>query len=195
MTVHDAAPTIPVIDLSQAHGTPAELSRGKLYDYTWNLVELLLVSNRVQISSRLRVAALRLFGAQIGEDVIFRPRTRVRAPWNLRIGDRCWIGDGVWFHNWESIDVGDDVVISQESFLTTGSHALRRDMSLVNAPIIVESGAWITTRCVVLGGARIGRSAVVGPTTVVRGTVAPNVIIGPAEPVVLGTRFSGQAGS
>lgn len=209
MTLHDAVPTragcgpasdagggqIPVIDLSKAKGTPAELTRGRLYDYTWSLVELLLVSNRVQISSRVRVATLRLFGAEIGKDVIFRPRTRVRAPWNLKIGDRCWIGDGVWFHNWESIDVGDDVVISQESFLTTGSHALRRDMSLVNAPIAIESGAWITARCVVLGGARVGRSAVVGPTTVVRGSVAPNVVVGPAEPVVLGTRFPEGAAS
>lgn len=180
---------VPVIDLSLAPGAPEALRVSRLKAYSWNLVELALVSNRLQISSRLRVAALRWYGATVGEGVVFRPRTRVKSPWNLEIGDRCWIGDGVWFHNRDRITVGHDVVISQETYLTTGSHDMRGDMGLRTRTITVEAGAWVTSRCVVLGGAHIGRSAVISPLTVVKGTVPANAILAAPDAVVVGTRF------
>ena len=182
-------PPVPVIDLSAAAGAPETLRRSKLVTYSWSLVEMALVTNRLQVSSRLRISALRLFGASIGEGVVFRPRTRVKSPWNLRIGDRCWIGDGVWFHNRDKISVGDDVVISQETYLTTGSHAMRTDMSLRTRPITIESGAWLTSRCVVLGGTTMGRSAVATPLTVVSGDVPANAVLSAAAPTVVGVRF------
>jgi putative colanic acid biosynthesis acetyltransferase WcaF len=128
---------------------------------------MLFVTNAWQISSRLRILVLRFFGAEIGRSVVFRPRTRVKFPWKLHVGNRSWIGEGVWFHNQDHIYVGHDVVISQETFLTTGSHAHRRDMALITRPIRVDAGAWITSRCVVLGGAHIGRSALIRPLSVV----------------------------
>ena len=141
--------------------------------YLWGICELLFVTNAWQISSSLRVRVLRAFGAEIGEGVVFRPRTRVKFPWKLHIGDRSWIGEGVWFHNQDHIYIANDVVISQETFLTTGSHAHRRDMALITRPIHIEAGAWITSRCVVLGGARVGRSALARPMTVVSGACSP----------------------
>lgn len=181
--------SIPVIDLSAAPGAPAGLKRPKWMVFSWALVELLLVSNRLQISSAVRVWALRRYGATIGTGVIMRPRTRVKSPWNLEIGDRAWIGDGVWFHNRDRITVGSDVSISQETYLTTGAHAFRTDMALITRPIVIEDGVWITSRCVVLGGAHIGRSAVISPLTVVRGDVPANAILSSAPAVVVGKRF------
>lgn len=178
---------IPVINLSKAPGEREAWGRPALVVYLWAAVELLFVTNPWQISSGLRVRALRLFGAQIGDGVIFRPRTRVKFPWKLRVGDRSWIGEGVWFHNQDEVRVGHDVVISQETFLTTGSHAHRRDMALITRPITIEPGAWVTSRCIVLGGAHIGRSALVTPGTVVTGPVPGNTIWNGA---VAGTRFS-----
>lgn len=158
----------PVIDLSKAPGERASWGRPAAVVYLWGACELLFISNPWQISSRLRVAVLRIFGAEIGKGVIFRPRTRVKFPWKLRIGDHSWIGEGVWFHNQDHIYVGHDVVISQETMLTTGSHAYKRDMALVTRPIHIESGAWITSRCMILGGAQIQRNEVVEPMTIVR---------------------------
>ena len=169
-------PTIPVIDLSHAPGERQAWDRPAIVVYLWAAVELLFVSNPWQISSSLRVRVLRLFGANIGAGVIFRPRTRVKFPWKLHIGDRCWIGEGVWFHNQDHIYIGHDVVISQETFLTTGSHAHRRDMALLTKPIHVDAGVWITSRCIVLGGTNVGRSALITPGTVATGDVAANTI-------------------
>ncbi|WP_338145551.1 acetyltransferase [Cryobacterium lactosi] len=178
-----------VIDLADAPGEKTAWDRPKAQVYLWAIVELLLITNAWQVSSTLRIRALRLFGAEIGDGVIFRPRTRVKFPWKLHIGDRAWIGEGVWFHNQDHIHIGSDVVISQETFLTTGTHAYRRDMSLLTRPILIESGVWITSRCMVLGGVTVGTSALVKPMSLVSEDVAPNTIVGgnPARP--LGTRF------
>jgi putative colanic acid biosynthesis acetyltransferase WcaF len=74
--------------------------------------------------------------------------------------------------------------------LTTGSHAHRRDMALITRPIVIADGAWITSRCVVLGGARVGRGALVHPMTVVSGDVAANAVIAGSRCEVIGARLS-----
>lgn len=183
----DEAPR--VIPLAKAPGERKSWDRSRLIVYLWGAVELLLVTNPWQISSGLRVRALRAFGAEIGIGVVFRPRTRVRFPWKLHIGNDSWIGEGVWFHNQDHIHVGHDVVISQETFLTTGSHAHRKDMALLTRPIHIEDGVWITSRCMVLGGARIGRSALVQPMSLVDRDVAAETIVGGNPAAHRGSRF------
>ncbi|MFE9956940.1 hypothetical protein [Micromonospora sp. NPDC005299] len=195
MSTEQDASTIPVIDLSKAPGERQAWDRPALVVYLWSVFELLFVTNPWQISSGLRALVLRLFGAEIGRGVIFRPRTRVKFPWKLHIDDRSWIGEGVWFHNQDHIYVGHDVVISQETFLTTGSHAHRRDMALITRPIRIDPGAWVTSRCIVLGGTHIGRSALIAPATCVAGQVPAGRIVGSSGVTDLGPRFrtSGDA--
>src|SRR5688572_22750494 len=99
---------LPVIALSKAPGERAAWDRQTWVVYLWGVCELLFVTNPWQISSGLRVRVLRLFGAEIGPGVVFRPRTRVRFPWKLHIGADSWIGEGVWFHNQDHIYIGHD---------------------------------------------------------------------------------------
>lgn len=181
---------IPVIDLSKAPGERAAWDRPAWVVYLWAVCELLFVTNPWQISSGLRVRVLRAFGARIGSGVVFRPRTRVKFPWKLSIGDRSWIGEGVWLHNQDLIEIGCDAVISQETFLTTGSHAHTRDMGLLTRPITVEDGAWITSRCVVLGGSRVGSSALIRPMSLVHNQIPGNEVWGGNPIEYVGRRFS-----
>ncbi len=178
-----------VINLAEAPGEREAWNRPSWYVYVWGLVELILITNPLQISSKIRITVLRMFGASIGPGVIFRPRTRVRFPWKLEIGARSWIGEGVWIHNQERVVIGSDVVISQETILTTGSHAHRRDMALITSPISVGDGTWITTRCLVQGGTTLGQSSLLTPLTVVRGSFPPNSIISGNPGTVVGPRF------
>jgi putative colanic acid biosynthesis acetyltransferase WcaF len=180
---------VPVIALREAPGEGQAWDRRRSTIYAWAVIELLFVTNPWQISSTFRVAVLRWFGAEIGSGVIFRPRTRVKFPWKLHIEDNCWIGEGVWFHNQDHIYVGHDTVISQDTFLTTGSHAHRRDMALLTRPIYIEPGVWITSRCVILGGAAVGQSALVTPMTVVSGEVAANSIVAGSDAHFVSQRF------
>jgi putative colanic acid biosynthesis acetyltransferase WcaF len=181
-----------VIDLAAAPGRRESWDAPAWKVYAWGVVELLLVSNPWQISSRLRRAALRAFGARIGDGVVLRPRLRVRFPWKLTIGDRSWIGEDVWLHNQDRLTIGADVVVSQGTFVTTGSHAHRRDMALITRPVLICDGAWVTARCTVLGGSRIGVSALVTPGTVVRADVPDGMVFGQAGGTVLGRRFPGS---
>lgn len=179
---------IPAINLSKAPGERSAWGQPAWKVYLWSACELLFVTNPWQISSSLRVRVLRAFGAEIGQGVIFRPRTRVKFPWKLHVGDRCWIGEGVWFHNQDSIHIEADVVLSQETFLTTGSHAHRRDMALITRPIRIREGAWITSRCMVLGGAHVGRNALVQPMSLVDSRGVPSNEIWGGNPLA----FVGQ---
>lgn len=178
---------VPVIRLADAPGERVSWNRPAWVVFLWGLAELVFVTNPLQISSGLRVAVLRAFGAEIGDGVVFRPRTRVRFPWKLHIGDHSWIGEGVWFHNQDHVYIGHDSVISQETFLTTGSHAHRRDMALITRPITIGDGVWVTSRCMILGGANIGDSALVRPMTVVGSDVPANTIWSSAG--AMGSRF------
>jgi len=180
---------VRVIDLSKAPGEREAWDRPRLVVYLWALCELIFVTNAFQISSGLRVRVLRLFGAEIGEGVIMRPRLRVKFPWKLSVGARSWIGEGVWIHNQGQMTIGSDVVVSQESFLTTGTHAFRTNMALETVPVVIEDGVWITSRCMVLAGSRIGRSALILPNTVVRGVVPAGTLFGTPSGQVVGQRF------
>ncbi|MGY1711365.1 hypothetical protein ACI8AC_17850 [Geodermatophilus sp. SYSU D00758] len=182
-------PGTPVIDLSRAPGARESWDAPLWKVLLWSVAELLLVTNPWQISSRVRRAVLVAFGARIGAGVLLRPRLRVRFPWKLTVGDRSWIGEDVWLHNQDRLTIGSDVVVSQGTFVTTGSHAHRRDMALITRPVVIEDGAWVTARCVVLGGSRIGASALVTPNTVVSGDVPAGMVFGSRGGAVLGPRF------
>lgn len=177
-----------IIPLSSAPGAGTSWGKPKLFVFTWNIFERLFVTNSWQISSGFRRYVLRLFGANIGENVILRPRMRVQFPWKLTIGDNSWIGDGVWIHNQDFVSIGHDVVISQECFITTGSHAHRKDMGLITNPVVIESGTWITSRCMVLGGTHVGESTLVKPMSVISGKIPPNSIVN-RDNQIIGKRF------
>ena len=138
-TVTDAD-QVRVIDLSQAAGRREAWDRPAWQVYLWTAAELVLVTNPWQPSSRLRARVLRAFGAQIGEGVVLRPRLRVKFPWKLKVGDRSWIGEDVWIHNQAELTVGSDAVVSQGTFITTGSHDFSGDMSLRTRPVTIEDG-------------------------------------------------------
>jgi putative colanic acid biosynthesis acetyltransferase WcaF len=155
------------IDLSRAGNGSFSPGKPAWFIGLWMLVEWLLVSNPLNISSRLRVAVLRLFGAEIGEGVRMVQAVRVKFPWRLRIGDRSWIGERVWLHNQAQLTIGADTVVSQDSFITTGGHDTVATMDLRVAPVTIGAGVWITSRCIVQQGVTIGDNAIVLPGGVV----------------------------
>jgi putative colanic acid biosynthesis acetyltransferase WcaF len=110
-----------------------------------------------------RIWLLRLFGATIGRGVVIRPTVRVTFPWKLTIGDYSWIGDDVVLYSLDQITVGNHCVISQRSYLCTGSHDITDPhFSLQTAGITIGNGVWLATDCFVAPGVHIGANAIVG---------------------------------
>lgn len=179
-----------VIDLSRAGKGNYVARRSMLIEAIWFVLEACVINNRLVPSSALRVALLRLFGAKIGTGCRFVHPVRVKAPWNLEVGDHCWFGVDVWIYNQAPVRIGSHVCISQGTFLTAGSHDMSTTMDLHVAPIVIEDGVWITSKCVVQMGVTIGRSAVVTPLSVVHRSLEPEGVYGGNPCRLLRKRFS-----
>ena len=167
----------PPINLRKAGHGQFRRSRPLWFEYLWMILERIFVNNSLQPSTRIRVTVLRLFGATIGRDTLIR-NIHVKFPWNLHIGDRCWLGEGVWLHNQDTLTIGADTVISQQSFITTGSHDSRETMDLVTRPVRIGRGVWVTSRCIVLAGVEIGENAVLTPGSVANHSLAGGGVYG-----------------
>jgi putative colanic acid biosynthesis acetyltransferase WcaF len=178
-----------IIDLSRAGKGNYVARRSRLVEALWFVLEACLINNKLVPSSALRVALLRLFGAKIGTGCRFVHPVRVKAPWNLEVGDHCWFGVDVWIYNQAPIRIGSHVCISQGTFLSAGSHDMSTTMDLRVAPIVIEDGVWITSKCVVQMGVTIGRSAVVTPLSVVHRSLDAEGVYGGNPCRLLRRRF------
>lgn len=122
--------------------------------------------------SRLRPGFLRFFGAKMGNGVFIRRGVRIHFPWNLEIGDDCWIGEEVWFINHEKIIIGSNVCISQRSIICSGGHDYRSaSLEYAHKPIEIKDGAWVCLDAKVLPGVTIGECSVISAGEVVRKSV------------------------
>ncbi|MCY1276832.1 Maltose O-acetyltransferase [compost metagenome] len=120
---------------------------------------------------------LRLFGAKIGRNVLIRPTVRITYPWKLSIGDYSWIGDHVELYTLGEIRIGQNAVISQKSYLCTGSHDFSKiDFPIYAKPIVIGDCAWIATDVFVAPGVTIHQNAVVGARSSVFNDLAENYI-------------------
>jgi len=157
-------------------GAGYEKGRGPLTQILWFTVSGLLLSHW-WCPNALRCTVLRWFGAEIGPGTLIRHRVRIHWPWKLVIGADTWVGEGAWILNLEPVTIGDDVCISQDVLLCTGSHDRRSPtFEFDNAPIRIADGAWIAARATVLRGTSIGANAVVGATALVTSDVAPGTV-------------------
>jgi putative colanic acid biosynthesis acetyltransferase WcaF len=117
----------------------------------------------------LRPSILRLFGASVGQGVLIRRGVRIHFPWNLHIGNNCWIGEEAWFINHERISIGSDVCISQRSVICSGGHDFRSaSLEYAHKPIEIKDGAWVCLDAKVLPGVTIGECSVVSAGEIAR---------------------------
>lgn len=133
-----------------------------------------------------RAALLRLFGARIGRGVRIRPTVRVRFPWRLVVGDHAWIGDDVELYSLGDIVIGANAVVSQRSYLCTGTHDYRDPgFAILAKPIFVEAESWICTDVFVGPGVTVGQGAIIAARSTLLEDAQPMMIYAgsPARPV------------
>ena len=136
--------------------------------FFWWVVSNLLFTNPLT-PAILRPFLLRVFGAKIGNRVFIRRGVRVHFPWNLEIGNDCWIGEEVWFINHEKITIGSNVCISQRSIICSGGHDYRSaSLEYAHKPVIIKDGAWVCLDAKVLPGVTIGKCTVVSAGEIAR---------------------------
>ena len=124
------------------------------------------------LPSSLRPLLLNIFGASVGRRVFIRRGVKVHFPWNLEIGDDCWIGEEVWFINHEKITIGSDVCISQRAIICSSGHDYRSSsLEYSHKPIRIKDGAWVCLDAKVLAGVSLGECSVVSAGEIVRKSI------------------------
>ncbi len=142
--------------------------RSRLWQAAWFFLGLPVLRSSVMPSSALRVRLLRLFGARIGEGVVIKPSVKVKYPWNLSIGDHCWIGEACWIDNLAEVSLGSNICLSQDTYLCTGNHDWRDPcFGLRLRPIRIADGAWVGARATLLPGVTLGEGAIAAAGSVV----------------------------
>ncbi|GAA3656756.1 putative colanic acid biosynthesis acetyltransferase [Flavivirga jejuensis] len=129
----------------------------------WWLVQSTLFAWSPQFLYGWRRFLLRCFGAKIGKGVIIRPSVKMTYPWKVSIGDYSWIGDEVVLYSLGEIEIGTNTVISQRSYICTGSHNYsKKEFPIYAKKITIEDECWLATDVFVAPGLLIKKGTVVG---------------------------------
>jgi putative colanic acid biosynthesis acetyltransferase WcaF len=142
--------------------------RSGVYIQLWWVVQALLFKPLPQICYPLRRVILRAFGARVGRKVRIRPGVEVTFPWKVSIGENSWIGDNVTLYSLGAISIGDNTVVSQNSYICAADHDYSDPAFAIRArPVTIEDEVWIASDVWVGPGVTIGAGAVVGARSTV----------------------------
>lgn len=167
-------------------------------------LENVVVLARLAVA-RWRIVLLRRLGASIGWKTRAGARLRVDRPWCLAVGGRCefesdvwfkivsdsarievgegtFIGRGVEIDASHRVQIGSRVLLAPGVFITDHAHHCDAGdwidvQGCWESPVVIEDGAWVGVRSVVMPGVRIGRGAIVGAGAVVTRDVPSNAIV------------------
>tara|TARA_R110001583_G_scaffold191395_1_gene356490 strand:- start:2389 stop:2934 length:546 start_codon:yes stop_codon:yes gene_type:complete len=144
--------------------TPKDFrGKSKITVQLWWVVYALFFKPSPQVLYGWRRFLLRCFGAKIGKKVIIRPSAQITYPWKVTIGDYSWIGDEVVLYSLGEIEIGANTVVSQRSYICTGSHDYKKvDFPIYNQKITIEDQCWLATDVYVAPGVTIAQGTVVG---------------------------------
>jgi acetyltransferase-like isoleucine patch superfamily enzyme len=133
---------------------------------------------------------------KIGPSSVVRGIIRVEREGQVRIADHCYIGDDTVLSAHQGIKIGPDVLIAHGCQIfdntTHPTDAAERahhyrdilaghtyNGAIHAAPIVIESGAWISMNSIIMRGVRIGlRSIVAAGSVVVTDVPADSTVAG-----------------
>lgn len=165
------------VKLAAFDGSGFEKGAGFIKTTLWYFVNALIVRASCNPFMGIKIAMLRLFGAKIGKGLVIKNEVRIKSPWNLVVGDDCWLGEGCWIDNLDKVVIGSNVCISQGALLLTGNHDYTiSSMPYRNAPISIEDGAWIGAKTTVCPGVTVHRNAILTVGSVVTKDMEENGI-------------------
>lgn len=132
------------------------------------------------VSSRLRAWFYYPLQFRCGAKPTIKAGCRING-FGLRAGRRVFINRHCYFDLSAVISLGSDVVIGHHCTFVTADHTIgasqRRAGHVTPAAVVVEDGAWIGARCLILPGVRIGQGAIVGAGSTVTRYVPPDCVV------------------
>jgi putative colanic acid biosynthesis acetyltransferase WcaF len=149
------------VDLAAFQNEDFDPGAGILKRLAWFLINSLFFKTGWHFGSGVKSRLLRLFGARVGKGVVIKPSVNVKYPWNLELGNNCWIGEKVWIDNLVKVRIGNNVCISQGAMLLCGNHNYKKSsFDLITGEIILENGCWIGAKSIVGPGVTVFSHAI-----------------------------------
>ena len=143
----------------------------------WNLVWFLFCRFTPPPFHIWRIFILKLFGAKIKFNVRIYSSCKIFRPWNLVMDNNSWLGRNVDCYSYDKIFIGEKSIISQNTFLCTGSHDYNsKNFELITAPIVIESNVWVSSRVFVGPGVTIKDNCVILACSVVTKNTEQNYV-------------------
>jgi putative colanic acid biosynthesis acetyltransferase WcaF len=175
-------------------GLGFELGRPSAVFILWYLCKCVFFLSPLPWPSRLKSYVLRLFGAQVGRCVYWKPRVNVHFPWKLKVGEFTWVGEEVCIYNFAQVTVGANCCLSQRAFLCSGNHDYTRmDMAYRHAPVQLGDGVWVGAQAFVGPGVSLGTDCVVTAGSVVNRSL-PSAMVCAGNPCkVMRPRWKDEA--
>jgi putative colanic acid biosynthesis acetyltransferase WcaF len=160
---YNAAEHIRADTAADPYLRPAFSLRDRMRRLNWNICWALLYRTSPRPLHSWRSSLLRLFGAKMGSNCHFYPRSKVWAPWNLVCADQVTAGDGAEIYNPAPVTLGSHAILSQDAYLCTATH----DYDDPGFPLIayamqIGAYAWVCARASVAPGVNVGEGAVLG---------------------------------
>lgn len=119
----------------------------------WYIFSRLFINTYTPLPMKLKITLLKAFGANIGNNVVIKPKVNIKYPWFLVVEDNAWIGENVWIDNLSQVTIGKNASLSQGAMLLTGNHDFTSSrFDLITQPIILEEGVWIGAKSIVCPG-------------------------------------------
>ncbi|MGR9106610.1 MAG: colanic acid biosynthesis acetyltransferase WcaF [Gammaproteobacteria bacterium] len=160
--------------------------RSLFYIQLYRLVFCLLIKPSPKFMHGWRRVIYRIFGAKIGKGVKISPSARFLYPWNIAIGNYCWIGDHVDLYSVDKITVGDHVAFAHNVFVFTAAHDIHRvSFDTIPRPVTIENEVWVASNVVINMGVTLSRGVVVGSGSVVTKDLPEGYVCfgNPARPI------------
>jgi putative colanic acid biosynthesis acetyltransferase WcaF len=142
---------------------PAFSFRDRLRRLNWNICWSLLYRTSPRPLHSWRSFLLRRFGATMGANCHFYPRSKVWAPWNLICADQVTAGDGAEIYNPAPVTLGSHAILSQDAYVCAATHDYDdRAFPLIAYAMNIGAYAWVCARASVAPGVNVGEGAVLG---------------------------------
>ncbi|PWJ55983.1 putative colanic acid biosynthesis acetyltransferase WcaF [Dyadobacter jejuensis] len=152
----------------------------------WWIIQSTLFAWSPQFLYPWRRFLLRLFGAHIGKGVLIRSSAKFTYPWNISIGDYCWIGEDNVFYSLGKIQLGNHVALAHKVYLNTGGHEYDKvTFDIFAKPVIIEDECWLTNDVYIAPGVVIGKGTIVAArSSVLHSLPSGKICVGtPAKPI------------
>lgn len=123
------------------------------------------------------------FGALVpnkGADCVCGWNSELKFPENITLGNRVVIGTEVSIGAHSPVSLGDNVRVSRGVIIETAGldfSTKEPPYRHISKPIVIEKGAWIGARALILGGVTIGEYAVIAAGAIVTKNVQPRAVV------------------